>query len=130
MSGSRLRICNGPLPLRSNDNRIRIADATTVFWAERLARLEEDAFAELVNPSQPTGESEEALPDDEGIVDIQAKTERDPRATRLVRDVLDKVAEGRPAREGLSGVDPDVRFCILGLSPNNARLSVRFWYVN
>ena len=27
-------------------------------------------------------------------------------------------------------MDPDVRFCILGLAPNNARLSVRFWYVN
>jgi len=116
--------------LRSNDNRMRISDSTTVFWAERPAHLEEDAFAELVNPSQPNGEGEEALPDGEGIADSQAKTERDPRATRLVRDVLAKVAEGRPAREGLSGVDPDVRFCILGLSPNNARVSVRFWYVN
>lgn len=115
--------------LRSKDNRMRIADSTTVFWAEGPARLEEEAFAELVNPTQPGSENSEESSDGEAG-DDQAKMQRDPRATRLVHDVLAKVAEGRPAREGLSGVDPNVRFCILGLSPNNARVSVRFWYVN
>lgn len=124
--------------LRSKDNRMRIADSTTVFWAEGPARLEEEAFAELVNPSQPGAKGSEESSDSEAGPDSssdiarndQAKMQRDPRATRLVHDVLAKVAEGRPAREGLSGVDPNVRFCILGLSPNNARVSVRFWYVN
>jgi len=124
--------------LRSRDNRMRIADSTTVFWAEGPARLEEEAFAELVNPSQPGSESSEESSDGEASPDStsdtapddQAEMQRDPRATRLIHDVLAKVAEGRPAREGLSGVDPNVRFCILGLSPNNARVSVRFWYVS
>lgn len=116
--------------LRNSGNRMRIADSTTLFWAERPARLEEEAFAELINPSWSDAKDGIESTNDESDADVQNQMQRDPRATRLVRDVLAKVAEGRPAREGLSGVDPDVRFCILGLSPNNARVSVRFWYVN
>ncbi len=40
-----------------------------------------------------------------------------------LKDVLTNLKEGRmPA-----GIDPDVRFYILGLSPNTSRISIRFW---
>ena len=71
--------------LRSRDNRMRIGDASTVFWAERSARVEEEAFAELLNPAGPK-ESGRRAPGDGGPDDT-AKMQRDPRATRLVRDV-------------------------------------------
>lgn len=107
--------------LRSEKHRLRIGDTTTVFWAERSAGLEEDMLAELLAPSMGNQAKDE---------DETPTLRRDPEATRLVHDVLVRVAEGRPVLEGMTGVNPDVRFCILGLSPNNARLSVRFWHVD
>jgi CRISPR-associated protein Csd1 len=42
-----------------------------------------------------------------------------------LRRTLEAVREGKP----LQGIDPDIKFYILGLSPNAARIAVRFWYV-
>jgi CRISPR-associated protein Csd1 len=97
--------------------RIRIGDATTVFWAER-AMKGEDLLAALFNPPQ------------------EANTERphesleDPARTALVREVLKAAKDGRPLSEVDASLDPDVRFYVLGLSPNKARLAVRFWNVS
>ncbi|PIE07760.1 MAG: type I-C CRISPR-associated protein Cas8c/Csd1 [Rhodobacterales bacterium] len=43
-----------------------------------------------------------------------------------LRAALQDVATGRPADPKL---DPQTRVCMLGLAPNAARLSVRFWHV-
>ncbi|MGE5553383.1 MAG: type I-C CRISPR-associated protein Cas8c/Csd1 [Betaproteobacteria bacterium] len=102
--------------LQSDRHRLSIGDATTVFWAERSGP-EEDMLAELLDPSGGEGKA-------------QVSPRRDPRATQLVRDVLARVTAGLPIREVISGVDPSVRFFILGLSPNVSRLSVRFWQVD
>ena len=45
-----------------------------------------------------------------------------------MRHKLDSVARGRPLREIEPDVHYDTRFSVLGLAPNAARLSVRFWY--
>ena len=89
--------------------RIRIADATTVFWAvasgsETAGKAAEDLFSLWLDP--PTDEEEAAK----------------------VRDKLDGVARGRPLREIDPDVHPDTRFSVLGLAPNASRLSVRFWH--
>ncbi|MCY3744792.1 MAG: type I-C CRISPR-associated protein Cas8c/Csd1 [Acidobacteria bacterium] len=95
---------------RDSRNRMRIGDTTTVFWAEadgdpESAEAAEDLFSMLVAP--PTDEGE----------------------TAAVRDMIEAVAGGRP----LSDVRPQIqdpertRFFVLGLAPNAARLSVRFW---
>lgn len=102
--------------LQSDKHRLRIGDATVVFWAERSGP-EEDMLAELLDPS--VGEAED-----------RTSPRRDPQAMQLIRDVLTRVAGGLPIREAMIGVDPDVRFFILGLSPNASRLSVRFWQVD
>lgn len=91
-----------------NRQRLQIGDASVVFWAEAIntdeAELVELTFADMLN----------APPDDS------------PEATR-VRNVLDKVAKGRP----LSEIDPrlheDTRMFVLGLAPNASRISIRFW---
>lgn len=89
--------------------RIRIADATTVFWAvasgsETAGKAAEDLFSLWLDP--PTDEEEAAK----------------------VRDKLDCVARGRPLREIDPDIHPDTRFSVLGLAPNASRLSVRFWH--
>lgn len=47
-------------------------------------------------------------------------------AERDLRDHLKAVAEGRPADDGT--LDPEARLFVLGLAPNAARLSVRYWH--
>ncbi|KAA5606846.1 type I-C CRISPR-associated protein Cas8c/Csd1 [Roseospira marina] len=100
-------------------NRLQIGDASTVFWAEasdddpdaaeETAQVAEDCMAVLFGDADPDADTKIA----EG----------------RLRTVLEGIAQGRP----LADVDPRVdaaRFYILGLSPNAARLSVRFWLEN
>ena len=90
--------------------RIQIGDATTVFWAEAAAgkepaRAAEDLFSLLI-AGPPTDASEEVA----------------------VVDKLRAIEAGRPMAEVAPDVCQDTRFHILGLAPNAARLSIRFWY--
>jgi len=114
--------------LRSDRHRLRIGDATTVFWAERAAAVEEDMLAELIDPigaARGGGGADRA----EGT-EVTGDYRRDPQATRLVHDILRRVRDGRPVLAGATRVNPEVRFYILGLSPNASRLSVRFLHVD
>lgn len=97
---------------RDSGRRIRIGDATTVFWAEAAgdeahAAAAEDLFSLMLDPP-PTDEEESVK----------------------VADKLVAVAKGRPLAEVNPGVDEDTRFCVLGLAPNAARVSIRFWHRN
>ncbi|WP_010543172.1 type I-C CRISPR-associated protein Cas8c/Csd1 [Sphingomonas elodea] len=88
-----------------------IGDTTVVFWAdasEVKAAEAADALAEdwLLGGADEVSDAQEAA---------------------KVREQLEKIAAGRPVAELRSDIDPDTRFNILGLSPNAARLSVRFW---
>lgn len=89
--------------LRSKTQRIRIGDAVTVFWAERASPVE-TRFGQVVNPS----------------VEDQA-------AAIPVRKFLETVRQGSlPAN---LEADKDLKFYVLGLSVNRARLALRFWHV-
>ncbi|WP_166145748.1 type I-C CRISPR-associated protein Cas8c/Csd1 [Methylosinus sp. RM1] len=103
--------------LAERRNRVQIGDATVVFWAEPQGEEEpydaENVFAEIFGVSAETSAPESAPA---------------PDAETQERDLLQKlamIAEGR-AVPGLS-VDPATKFYVLGLSPNAARISVRFW---
>lgn len=98
---------------RGSPNRLArpIGDATVVFWAdtteavkEHAARAAEDWFAALIDP--PPSDAGEAA---------------------KIGDRLDQVARGRPLAEAIPDVVPGTRFHVLGLAPNAARLSVRYW---
>ncbi len=88
--------------------RIQIGDTTTVFWAEAAdpeqSEAAEDLFAMLAEP--PTDEEEAAR----------------------IRDRLQAIADGQPLAKAIPDVREDTRFFVLGLAPNAARLSIRFWY--
>jgi CRISPR-associated protein Csd1 len=104
-------------PGEHNRQRLQIADATTVFWAEArspeqdgAAEAAEELFGLLAAPP-----SEETL---------------DAQEAAKVADVLEKIAAGRPLQQADPRLDPHSRFFVLGLAPNAARLSVRFWHVD
>jgi CRISPR-associated protein Csd1 len=106
---------------RGSKNRIQIGDTTTVFWAETNKKTCENLTLFFIDPVEAeedadTGSKEPARAQD--------------RATRqLVGDILVKVRSGGHLEEKDLGVDPEkTNFYILGLSPNNARLAVRYWY--
>ena len=55
---------------------------------------------------------------------------RSPSAEKTVRTVLEKIAQGKTADVDevyKEAVDKNVRFYVLGMSPNAARISVRFY---
>ncbi len=46
-----------------------------------------------------------------------------------MREAMDRLSQGVGVEKLGAGLDPDTRIHVLGLAPNNARLSVRFWHV-
>ncbi|MGN0865340.1 MAG: type I-C CRISPR-associated protein Cas8c/Csd1 [Akkermansia sp.] len=92
--------------LRSSRQRVQLGDATTVFWTDAPP----DSAADWV---QMIGFAFDEQPQaqDEAVMD-------------RVRDLMRNIAAGQPV------VPPEaeaVRFFLLGLAPNVARLSVRFF---
>lgn len=94
--------------LRREDNCVSIGDTSTVFWAVagdgQTAEQTESLFGLMVN-----------MPAD------------DSAQTAQIKPILDKIAKGRPLNEFAPDIDPETRFFILGLAPNAARLSIRYW---
>lgn len=90
---------------RELERHLKIGDTTVVFWVDtpdaQAAGLQEMLLATAFNPPDEAGER-----------------------TRL-QAALSDVAAGRPADPRL---DPETTVYILGLAPNAARLSVRFWH--
>ncbi len=100
-------LLNGP---QSGKHRLRIGDTTCVFWTNKKTWLE-DIFAEI---SSNGSHAEDAVQDDGLRLKIHA--------------FLQALRQGREEYGHLAD-DPDhTRFYLLGLAPNAARLSVRFFY--
>lgn len=97
------------LLMRDGPNRVRrpIGDATVVFWADagnaEAAEAAEGLFADLIDP--PT----------------------DVEEARKIANELEAVSMGRAMPESRLALAKGTRFHVLGLSPNAARLAVRFW---
>lgn len=83
--------------------RIRIGDATTVFWAEKRTYME-TVFGQILDPSI-----------------------EDDKANTTVQNFLQAIRKGRMP-ETIEN-EMNIRFYIMGLSLNKARLALRFWYV-
>lgn len=100
--------------LSSEGHRVRIGDMTVVFWADRPAETEESILAALLDP--------ESFDLDEVATTSSAE---DDGKIAMVADALIRLRDGRPVVA--DSMDAGARFFVLGLSPNNARLSVRFF---
>jgi len=106
---------------RESRNRIQIGDATTVFWAETTEKSCEDLARFFIDPAG-TQDTSEGDP-------VDGNARQDAGTRQLVGDILQKVKTGKYLDEKDLGGDPEkTKFFILGLSPNNARLAVRFWH--
>ncbi len=93
-----------------------------MFWADAPEGIYEDFTRYFINPVEIRKEdSNEDNPD-------KRVTDNDPLV--LIKDVLDLVRKGHNINDSDLEIDEKKMFYILGLSPNNARLSVRFWYMN
>ena len=95
--------------------RIAIGDATYVFWAACRNPVE-DLFADLFDPPSEST--------------ITFTTQDDPQTTQTICGLLKAIRDGRKATDILPDLEDDVDFFILGLAPNAARLSIRFWEAN
>ncbi|AAS94334.1 type I-C CRISPR-associated protein Cas8c/Csd1 [Nitratidesulfovibrio vulgaris] len=116
----------------SNRQKVTIADATVVFWAERSSPAE-DIFAGMFDPPSTTAkpESSNGTPPEDSEEGSQPDTARDdPHAAARMHDLLVAIRSGKRATDIMPDMDESVRFHVLGLSPNAARLSVRFWEVD
>lgn len=100
---------------RENNRSLSIGDTSTVFWAERKTP-EEDLLSCFFDLSNEPDKKE----DDEG-------TGEDIQTAAKVRSILRSLRDGNPLKEALGELDKNVRFYVLGLAPNQSRLSVRFW---
>ncbi len=110
--------------IASPDHRIRIGDATTVFWAQTGDRSTEAIIAGLLDPPDDDagdGVTEETAPE-------PGKQVIDDRELARIRDVLRLVRQGSGIRRSDIVPDPETRCFILGLAPNNARLAIRYWH--
>ena len=85
-------------------------DTTVVYWAKNNNLIYSDIFGLSLNPSESSNE-----------------TSVDDAAENLIRNIFKKIVEGKPIGDVSDEFDEGTRFCILGLAPNAARLSVRFF---
>jgi CRISPR-associated protein Csd1 len=96
---------------RDSGHRLQIGDASTVFWADasdiEAATDAENLFAAFIDPK-----AEEVL------------------QTKGIATQLERIRQGQRIDEVAPELAQGVRFCVLGLAPNAARLSVRFWWEN
>lgn len=94
--------------LSKNENRIRIGDTTVVFWTDS----KEGSKASSLISALLGGEVPTEADTSNGLTELQ------------ILDILKNVRSGKKIN------DPDykVKTYILGLAPNSARASIRFWY--
>jgi len=94
---------------RDSQNRVQIGDTSTVFWADASAGTAAADAADIwanhfFEPPKDEAEAAE------------------------IRKQLEAVAKGQPVAALNPVINENTRFYILGLAPNAARLSVRFWH--
>lgn len=96
-------LLNGP---KSNKHRIRIGDTTCVFWTDQPS-IVEDAFSFFAS---------------------EGSNAQDPSTQNKIETFLKSLRQGTEVLEELGEDTQGTRFYILGLAPNAARLSIRFFH--
>lgn len=92
--------------LSDPERKIRLGATTFTFWSDRPSPDEDNLFIRFFGGGDKNDTAEDSV-----------------TVTR-VRDAIKGIKSGHPLR---ANFNPDVRYYVLGISPNAARLSVRFF---
>lgn len=93
--------------LADSKHHQQIGDTTVVFWAEDAEEASSEVFGSLL-----------------------WDTESNILKNTTLTDFFKKISDGKPFDINSASINPSNKFYILGLSPNAARISVRFFLVN
>jgi CRISPR-associated protein Csd1 len=85
---------------KGSRQRMQVGDASTVFWAKEKHPIEQEVLSLFADPGKNSGKDN----------------------TEAVRSLISSV------KTGVYPPEDDLPFYMLGLSPNAARIAVRFWY--
>ncbi|HZJ78563.1 MAG TPA: type I-C CRISPR-associated protein Cas8c/Csd1 [Clostridia bacterium] len=99
--------------LSNREYKQSFGDTTVVYWAKSPKKIYQNLFAHTLNPTEAS---------DEISVDKESEG--------LIKSVFNNLVQGKPVGNVESAFDKDTKFYILGLAPNAARLSVRFFIEN
>lgn len=91
-------------------HRQTLGDTTVIYWADSAQPIYQDIFSFALNPDDRTPEQ----------VD-------DRTSAHDIGNLFQKIATGSPLRDISNEIDSSTRFYVLGLAPNAARLSIRFF---
>lgn len=97
---------------RQNGHRVDVGELALIFWAERTAKFEEAFLGMQLDPAF-----------DKWVAHGISSSE-----TATLHDVAEAIAKGRPISELGIDFDGSIRFFLLGLSPNAARIFIRFYH--
>ena len=99
--------------LSDTNHRQSYGDTTVIYWAKSPKKIYREIFHYAINPVETTDE-----------ISVDESTES------IIEAVFKKLVDGKPVGDFEADFDKETRFYILGLAPNAARLSVRFFMEN
>lgn len=99
--------------LADPEHRVRMNDTTVVFWVQSAEEDAQQFLTSLFQEGQDDGG--EASPDEDSI-------------RSRVKAAVNRIQQGQRFTDTFADIDIDTQFYVLGISPNAARLSVRFWH--
>lgn len=102
--------------LSDKTHLLTIGDTTIIFWAESPKKLFTDCISLFLAPN----ELKEPEENENNYV-------RDESSVREIKNIFEKIATGKKIAITDDTIDRETRMYILGLSPNAARISVRFF---
>ncbi|TWH56936.1 CRISPR-associated Csd1 family protein [Desulfitobacterium sp. LBE] len=101
--------------LADSAHKLNLGDATIIFWAESPKGIYQDFMSLYLNG---------------GAVSNGDSFAQDEDAAREIKSVFEKIAQGKPIDDLSEVFDQETNFYIMAISPNAARLAVRFFFVN
>lgn len=99
--------------LSGEGNKQFVGDTTILYWAKSPKHIYQEIFEFALDPNEN-----------------QQELSADKKTEGLIEAIFRKIVEGKPIDASADDVDQDTRFYIIGLAPNAARLSVRFFLEN
>lgn len=115
-----------------------IGDTTVVYWSDKPAIIYADIFSLMFSDEQtPENEITDVAANSGQMEMFTPVTPIDPKPirrtinkNRLAERIAEKIKNGFPvdSTELTNSLEADTRFFVLGLAPNSARISIRFFY--